>query len=319
VEYTHVLGLHENKTINIDQKVPVNGVCCTRPLDAAFAAAGQPRLNSVRNEESIGRSHYDGTNFTFRQRMTHRFQLYANYTLAWANSYDGGGGSFRNYPRDAYAPFAPYEWGPSPNDERHHVTVSGIIDLPKGFQLSPIMQFGSARPYNLTNSYNTLNTGGGTATGVFVPTGNITDYLYGTNYISAFVPAYCTANPGTTCQAKGTAQAQLNLQNCFYGTCATQLGIPLSSLTIAKYDPRRGDPFFELDMRLAKNIKIRERLNLQLLAQAFNLTNRANYGNNFGLNVADPSTFGHPVGFINPASTIIPRALWGEMGVRLTF
>ena len=28
-EYTHVLGLHENKTMNIDQKVPVNGVCCS--------------------------------------------------------------------------------------------------------------------------------------------------------------------------------------------------------------------------------------------------------------------------------------------------
>ena len=26
-EYTHVLGIHENKTMNIDQRVPVNGVC----------------------------------------------------------------------------------------------------------------------------------------------------------------------------------------------------------------------------------------------------------------------------------------------------
>ncbi len=42
VEYTHVLGLHGNKTINIDQKVPVNGACCTRPLDAAFAASNPP-------------------------------------------------------------------------------------------------------------------------------------------------------------------------------------------------------------------------------------------------------------------------------------
>ena len=50
-----------------------------------------------------------------------------------------------------------------PNDERHHITVSGILDLPKKFQLAPILQFGSARPYNLTNSANTLNTGGGTA------------------------------------------------------------------------------------------------------------------------------------------------------------
>ncbi len=252
--------------------MPVNGVCCTRPLDSAFAAAGQPRLNSVRNDESIGRSHYDGVNFSFRQRMSHRFQLSANYTLAWAYSYDGGGGSFRNYPRNAYNPFASYEWGPSPNDERHHVTVSGIVDLPKGFQLSPILQFGSARPYNLTNSYNTLNTGGGTATGVLVPTSDITNYLYGTNYINAFVPAYCAANPGKTCQADGTAKAQQSLQNCFYGTCATQFGLPLSSLTIAKYDPLRGDPFFELDMRLAKNIHLGERMNLQILAQGFNLT-----------------------------------------------
>jgi hypothetical protein len=322
VEYTHVLGLHENKTINIDQKVPVNGNCCTRPLTAAFNAAGQPVLNSVRNDESIGRSHYDGVNFSFRQRMSHHFQIAANYTLAWAYSYDGGGGSFRNYPRNAYNPFASYEWGPSPNDERHHVTVSGIVDLPKGFQLSPIMQFGTERPYNLTNSYNTLNTGGGTGTAVLVPTGDITNYLYGTNYLTAYTQAFCTANPAdTTCQADGNAQGQVNLQNCFYSAsqCTTQLGVPLSPLTIAKYDPVRGNPFFELDMRLAKNIKIRERLNVQLVAQAFNLTNRANYGNNFGNSIASVSTFRHPVGFINPASTIVPRALWGEMGVRLTF
>lgn len=322
-EYTHVLGLHENKTINIDQKVPVNGVCCTRPLSAAFAAAGQPVLASVRNDESINRSHYDGVNFSFRQRMSHRFQVSANYTLAWAYSYDGGGGSFRNYPRDAYAPFAPYEWGPSPNDERHHVTVSGIVDLPKGFQLSPIMQFGSARPYNLTNSYNTLNTGGGTGTAALVPIGNITDYQFGPNYITAFVPPCVAANSGDpNANADCKAQAQQNLQMCFYGTCATQFGVPLSPLTIAKFDPLRGEPYFELDMRLAKNIKIRDRMNLQLVAQAFNLTNRANYGNNFGANATAniaATTFGHPVGFINPASTIIPRALWGELGARFTF
>jgi len=291
VEYTHVLGLHENKTINIDQRVPLNGSCCTRPLHAAFAASNPPlpELGSVRDEQSIGRSHYDGVNFSFRQRMSHRFQVSANYTLSWAYSYDGGGGSFRNYPRDAYAPFAPYEWGPSPNDERHHVTVSGIVDLPKGFQFSPIMQFGSARPYNLTNSSNTLNTGGGTATAVVVPTSDPTNWF-----------AFAGNNTGA--------------QNCFYGLNGVTQGC-----TIAKYDPLRGDPYFELDMRLAKNIKFGDRMNLQLLAQAFNLTNRANYGNNFGNSIASASAFGHPQGFLAPASTIIPHALWGELGVRFTF
>src|SRR5437870_13737290 len=55
--------------------------------------------------------------------------------------------------------------------------LSGIVELPKGFQLSPILQFGSARPYNLTNSSNTLNTGGGTASAVVVPTNAPTNWF----------------------------------------------------------------------------------------------------------------------------------------------
>ncbi|MBV8631771.1 MAG: TonB-dependent receptor [Silvibacterium sp.] len=288
LEYTHVLGIHENKTINIDQKVPVNGICCTRPLDPAFAASGLTELASVRNEEAIGRSHYDGVNFVYRQRMTQRFTLDANYTLAWAYSYGAGGTSFRNYPRLSTNPFASYEWGPNPNDERSHVTIAGVGYLPWGMQVAPILQYGSARPYPLTNSSNTLNTGGGTANAVVVPKSNIRDYL-----------AYSGDN--------AAAQA------CFYG-----LGEP-ATCTISKFDPLRGDPFVELDLRLSKNIHFGERYNVELFGQAFNLTNRANYGNNYNNNIASPDTFGHPKGFINPSSTIIPRSLWGEFGGRFTF
>jgi len=289
-EFTHVQGLHENKTINIDQRVPVGGVCCTAPLNGLLApGTTSAQFASVRNEESIGRSRYDGANFSYRQRLTHHFSVNANYTLSWAYSYDGGGGSFRNYPRLATDPFASYEWGPSPNDERHHITLSGILDLPKGFQLAPIMQYGSARPYAVTNSSNTLNTGGGTGIAVVVPKSDPTNWF-----------AFAGNNAGA--------------QNCFYG-----LNGVAQDCTIAAYDPLRGDPFFELDLRLAKNIRFGERMNLQLVAQAFNLTNRANYGNNFNNSIANAATFGHPAGFINPASTIVPLALWGEFGVRFTF
>jgi outer membrane receptor protein involved in Fe transport len=289
VEYTHVLSLHDNRTINIDQKVPVDGACCTRPLDPAFADSDQPELASVRNEESIGRAHYDGMYVSFRERMNKRFQIDANYALAWAYSFDEGGGSFRNYPRLAVAPFASYEWGPSPNDERHHVSVSGIVNLPKGFEVAPILQYGSARPYAPTNPSNALNTGGGTTTAVVVPKADPTDYL---------------AYAGNTTGA----------QNCFYGLNETA-----ASCTIAKYDPLRGDPFFELDMRLAKNIHFGERMRVQLVAQAFNLTNRANYGNDFGASIGAPDNFKKPSGFINPSSTTTPRSIWGELGARFTF
>jgi outer membrane receptor protein involved in Fe transport len=285
-EYTHVLSLHENKTINIDQRRPntIAGTCCTAPLDASFAAAKQPRLGSVRNEEAIGRSHYDGINFVVRRNMSRNLQFDANYTLAWAYSYDGGGGSFRNYPRVAWDPFAKYEWGPTPNDERSHITVAAIANLPWKFEIAPILQYGTARPYNMTNSSNTLNSGGGTATAVVVPKSDPTNFK-----------AYVGNSTGA--------------QQCFYisGSC-----------TIAKYDPVRGDQFFQMDARLARNFPIKDRANIQLVAEAFNLTNRANYGNDFSGNIASKS-FEKPVGFIAPSSTIIPRSIWGELGFRVTF
>jgi hypothetical protein len=332
VEYTHVLGLHENRTYNIDQKVvtgtDTSGTACTspglpstcnmnfgnviltRPLSAAFAAAGQPVLNSVRNDASINRNRYDGVNFSFRQRMSHHFSLNASYSLAWAQGYDTGGGpgtaAFRNYPRDGYHPFAPYEFGYTSNDERHHITIAGLVNLPKGFEFAPILQYGSARPYNLTNSYNAINAGGGTSVAVIVPNNDQKNYLYGTNYINQYVTAAVAAGADPSA---ATAAAQGNIATCYY----------MNNCTIAKFDPLRGQPIFELDAKLAKNIKLGEKVNLQIIAQAFNLTNRANYGNNFGNNIGSTSTFGHPIGFFAPNATFIPRSIWSEFGVHLTF
>ena len=87
---------------------------------------------------------------------------------------------------------------------------------------------------------------------------------------------------------------------------------------IAKFNPLRGDPTFTLDMRLAKNVKIKEGINLQVIAQAFDLTNRANYGNNFNTNIGS-SGFKTASGFINPSSQLTARSLSGEFGFRLSF
>jgi hypothetical protein len=53
--------------------------------------------------------------------------------------------------------------------------------------------------------------------------------------------------------------------------------------------------------------------------QAFNLFNHANYGNNFDTAVQDTGVFARPIGFINPNSTVLPRAFTGEFGARFTF
>ncbi len=274
VEYVHVLSLHENKTINLDAKIPINPANVSlglfRPLDAAFAAAGQPRLGSVRDEQSIGRSRYDGLNFSYRQRAFHKLDLSVNYTLARAVGYNEDGGSFRYYPRDPNRPFAPEDFGPAFNDERHHLTISGVWNLPWGMSFAPIVQAGSARPYNEIDSVNDLGMGGGSAAGALLA-------------------------PGCT------------LQGYYNRTCGLN---PMNN--------KRGDPYFNVDTRVAKNIKLGEHRNLQLAFQAFNLFNHANYGNNFDNTVGD-ATFGKPVGFINPTSTVAPRSFTGEFGARFTF
>jgi hypothetical protein len=274
VEYVHVLSLHENKTINWDAKVPIDptnvSLGLIRPMDAAFAAAGQTRLGSVRDEMSIGRSRYDGLNFSYRQRAFHKVDLSLNYTLARAVGYDEDGGSFRYYPRDPNRPFAPEDFGPAFNDERHHITASGIWNMPWGMSFAPIVQIGSARPYNEIASSNQLGMGGGSAA-------------------SALLAPGCT------------------LQGYYSRSCGLN---PIFN--------KRGNAYYNMDARLAKNLKLGEHRNLQLAFQAFNLFNHANYGNNFEGTVGSPN-FGKAIGFINPTSTVAARSFTGEFGARFTF
>ncbi len=86
-----------------------------------------------------------------------------------------------------------------------------------------------------------------------------------------------------------------------------------------------------MDTRVAKNIKLGENRNLQLIFQAFNLFNHSNYGNSFDnlsatLNSVTHATvtsnagFTNPNNFINPAGNgTLPRAFIAEFGARFSF
>ena len=154
-------------------------------------------------------------------------------------------------------------------------------------EFSPIVQIGSARPYNATAGTNLLGLGGGSQANPLV--------------VSNSDPTNLNLFPSTSA-------GKLAAAKCYYaGNCH-----------LTPYNGFRGDPFFNMDMRVAKNIKLGENRNLQLAFQAFDVTNRANYGSNFGV-VAGTSSFGHPIGFINPTSSYLPRAFTGEFGARFTF
>jgi hypothetical protein len=98
--------------------------------------------------------YYDGLDLHFERRFA-QTALQVNYTLAWARgtlgSMDFTTQGDRVTPTSCDAlgcPIDPsYEWGPTSVDERHRVTVAGVLPLPFGFDVAPSFTAASARPY----------------------------------------------------------------------------------------------------------------------------------------------------------------------------
>jgi len=280
VDYVHVLSLRESKTIDIN---PTRGG--VRPLTAAFLAAGRPALGRIDLESPVGRSRYDGLNISYRRRMSNRFSVNTSYVLSRGIAYNGNAAAFRNRPTNLDNIFAKHDFGFVPNDERHRWVFSGVVDLPWSFQLAPIVQLSSARPYNATQGIDVFGFGSGAGAAHVILRQDDPNNLLATKGMSAADLRACIA-----------------AGNCFQ----------------APFDLLRGDAFFQVDLRVSKEIKFGDKPSLKLIFQTFDLTNRANFGNQFIGNVQS-ANFRKPSGFITPAGVIVPRSFSAEIGARFTF
>ncbi len=283
VDYVHVLGLREDKAVNINYKVPALGGA--RVYSAAFTAAGLPVLSTITDLTSTGRSRYDGFDIAYRRRFSKRFSVNASYVLSRALAYRGAAASYSNAPSNVTDPLAPYDFGPTPSDETHRFVVSGVFDLPWGIRLAPIMQAASARPYNPVEG---------------------TDYF-----------GYGTAGSGEQAVLLNSAPTNY-LATASYSQAQLQSCLAAATCFISKYDSLRGSPFFQLDLRASKLVHIREKMTLEFFFQAFDLTNRANFGGNYSNSIRS-STFGTPLGFITPSAVVIPQFFSGEAGFTFRF
>ena len=148
VDYTHIEGRNEKRQTNINPII--NGRrLLANDFQRVFGAANY--LSDVRILTGINKSRYDALTFLFRRRMP-RMTVQAHYTLAGSYSYGGSTGnrSGAALPQQWDQPFAESEWGPNGPDERHRVVFTGVFEAPYGVQLSPVVQWASARAYNLT-------------------------------------------------------------------------------------------------------------------------------------------------------------------------
>ena len=311
-DYTHVLALHESKTLNINptRRLFVDAAgneITSRPLDAAFAAAqlfpnptnpAQFGLGRIDLEASVGRSRYDGMNISYRRRLHNRISVNATYTLSRALAYNGNAAAFRNRSSNHFNYFAPYELGPVPNDTRHRFSMGSVINLPGGFQVAPILQLESPRAYNAIYDSDVLGLGSGRGnTHAIVFTSSPND-------LKATFTAF--GDPGAS-GSTGAANRR-KFRDCLRsGACQ-----------FASFDNLRGQRFFQLDARITKNFRFKEHYNFATFIQFFDLTNRANFGNNFSGNIRT-SSFQTPINFITPSGVTLPHAFAAEIGVRYSF
>jgi hypothetical protein len=175
VDYYHVLGTHEERVLNANPVIgsvcdpafggdPLNPRCVagtgTRLMDLALQTAGicgpdgtcgAGRFNKVYLYSTNNRSMYDGINFQLRKRLARRFMFQTSYVLSWSRAWGGfpvasyGGSGLAIVPTQQ---FQPNEFNRTNFDERQRFTFSGVFQLPLGFDLSPVFQAASGRPYS---------------------------------------------------------------------------------------------------------------------------------------------------------------------------
>ena len=163
-DYVHILGLHEFTGLDINPRIGplINAQRGDgnpgRILTSQFAAHAAELLakfgtatplGRITVAQSDGRSRYDAFTVAFKKRYSNKYQLNAHYTLAKSQAWFGATADFGLQPQNLFEKFDPINFGPTNEDERHRFVISGIFDLPWDFQVAPIYQLASARPYSI--------------------------------------------------------------------------------------------------------------------------------------------------------------------------
>ncbi len=195
--------------------------------------------DAVVNLESSVKTKYDGLLVSFEKRFSRRQQFRASYTLSKAF----------NYANDDQIPFSngplnpnnlQLEYGPTPNDQRHRFTFAGVLDLPGGVRVAPLLTLASGVPMDI------LVPGGGqripqlqrNAGGRLFHTGaELNDFI-----------------------------RQVNAAGGFQG----------QPLPLVRDDARFNDGFSSFDLRLSKLFRLGERVSVEPMVEAFNLFNVTN-------------------------------------------
>ncbi len=157
VGYEHLRGLH--LIVSVNQNVPTcvasgsNNGC--RP---------NPNFGNNSQYSSLADSHYDGLHVSYQQRPVRWGSYRISYT--WSKALDNVGEFFFSSPINNFNIWQDY--GRSDDDQRHRLVFNGAIHssfdkattlwqrVSHGFQLSGMLQYYSALPFNITTGSTTI-------------------------------------------------------------------------------------------------------------------------------------------------------------------
>ena len=143
------VGYIHNSTYNLQRRIDRNLFPPTVLANGYLqwsAIRPNTTISQLEINESTAHSTYDALTVSVRRRFANRFQFEANYTFANNRDDDSNERNFSRQP--TLNPFnLKLEEGPSKQDVRHNLNLSGLVDLGYGFSLSSIIVGRSGFPY----------------------------------------------------------------------------------------------------------------------------------------------------------------------------
>ena len=231
---------------NVGTHFIIGRIIGTVPLNPVV---GGPDI--VKNLESSVRTNYDGLLLSLERRFARSIQFRASYTLSRSSNYANDDQiPFSNGPIDSND--LRREYGPTPNDQRHRFTFSGVFNLPAGIRVSPILTLASTVPVD-----------------ILLPDGS-----------------------SRVCELDRNAGARQFKTGAELNAALTQINAAGGSLCpnadpntgfkprvlvpLVRDDLKLGENFSSLDLRVSKVFRIGERWTVEPIAEVFNLFNVTN-------------------------------------------
>jgi hypothetical protein len=245
-----------------------------------------------------GYSSYDGLLVSLQHRFSHGLSILANYT--WSHCLDLGEGQGQDIGNSYQNPLNPNaEYGNCSQDIRQILNVPLVVEMPKlgnplmdkilgGWTTSQIFTAATGAPFNETD---------GTDVSLSAVSSDRPNVV-GNPWQAGPV----TANP--TC----VAPSVIGTERAFFNPCAFMLQ-PAGTFGNEGRNVLYGPGHYNLDSRISRSFRIREKYKLDFLGEAFNILNHAWWAN-------PSATMSSTSGIITAAGNS-PRIL--QVALKLTF